>query len=339
MMIRALFFILLLGITALFTGCAERSRQLVLQGNALGTTYGIAVFEDELSVSPAQLRNSIDSLLEAVNASMSTYRSNSLISRLNAEDSTVVVDAMFEEVFLLSKRIHKESGGFFDPTVGLLVNAWGFGPEGPRNEVPHLESLLPRVGLDKVRLSQGKAIKEVPGIQLDFNAIAKGYTLDRIAVLIKREGGRNYLIQLGGEIVASGINLTKQSLWTIGINDPQDQDPQSSSRVIPLRDAAMATSGNYRKFRVDSLSARRYGHTINPLNGSAETTNVLSASVIAPTCAEADAYATAFMAMPLDQSIRFLAERPEFSLHLIYVDQDNSTRVLQQGLFAETTDE
>ena len=337
MTFRALSIILLLGITTLFTGCTERSQQLVLQGNALGTTYGIAVFEDELRVKPEQLRISIDSLLEAVNASMSTYRSNSLISRLNAEDSTVVVDAMFEEVFLLSKRIHQESGRFFDPTVGLLVNAWGFGPEGPRNEVPHLESLLPRVGLDKVCLSEGKVIKEVPGIQLDFNAIAKGYTLDRIAVLISRMGGENYLIELGGEIVASGINLTKQSLWTIGIDDPQD--PDSLSRVIPLRDAAMATSGNYRKFRVDSLSGRRYGHTINPLNGRAETTNVLSASVIAPTCAEADAYATAFMAMPLDQSILFLAERPEFSLHLIYVDQDNRTRVLQQGLFAETTDE
>lgn len=330
-------YVLLLALTVLFTGCAERSKQVVLQGNALGTTYGIAVFENELKVKPEQLRLSLDSLLEAVNASMSTYRSNSLISRLNAEDSTVVIDKMFEEVFLLSKRIHQESGGYFDPTVGLLVSAWGFGPEGPRNAVPQLEKLLPRVGLDKVRISQGRVLKEVPGIQFDFNAIAKGYTLDRIAVLIRRNGGRNFLIELGGEIVASGMNLTKQALWTIGIDDPQDT--QSLSRVIPLRDAAMATSGNYRKFRVDAVSGRRYGHTINPLNGRAETTNVLSASVIAPTCAEADAYATAFMAMPLDQSLQFLAERPEFSIHLIYVDKDNSTAVLQQGLFAETTGE
>lgn len=330
-------YLLLLALTVLFTGCAERSKQVVLQGNALGTTYGIAVFENELKVKPEQLRLSLDSLLEAVNASMSTYRSNSLISRLNAEDSTVVIDKMFEEVFLLSKRIHQESGGYFDPTVGLLVSAWGFGPEGPRNAVPQLEKLLPRVGLDKVRLSQGRVLKEVPGIQLDFNAIAKGYTLDRIAMLIRRNGGRNFLIELGGEIVASGMNLTKQALWTIGIDDPQDT--QSLSRVIPLRDAAMATSGNYRKFRVDAVSGRRYGHTINPLNGRAETTNVLSASVIAPTCAEADAYATAFMAMPLEQSLQFLTERPEFSIHLIYVDKDNSTAVLQQGLFAETTGE
>lgn len=330
-------YLLLLALTVLFTGCAERPKQVVLQGNALGTTYGIAVFEDELRVNPAQLRMSIDSLLEAVNASMSTYRSNSIISRLNAEDSTVVIDKMFEEVFLLSKHIHQESGGYFDPTVGLLVSAWGFGPEGPRNAVPQLEKLLPRVGLDKVRISQGRVLKEVPGIQLDFNAIAKGYTLDRIAVIIRRNGGRNYLIELGGEIVASGMNLTKQALWTIGIDDPQDT--QSLSRVIPLRDAALATSGNYRKFRVDSVSGRRYGHTINPLNGRAETTNVLSASVIASTCAEADAYATAFMAMPLDQSLQFLEERPEFSVRLIYVDKDNSTAVLQQGLFAETTGE
>jgi thiamine biosynthesis lipoprotein len=336
-MIRTFHFLLLLAVTVLFKGCAERPQQLVLQGNALGTTYGIAVFEGELNVNPEQLRMSIDSLLEAVNASMSTYRSNSLISRLNAEDSTVVIDAMFEEVFLLSKRIHQESGGYFDPTVGILVNAWGFGPEGPRNEVPQLENLLPRVGLDKVRISEGSMIKEVPGVQLDFNAIAKGYTLDRIAVLIRNNGGLNYLIELGGEIVASGMNLTKQALWTIGIDNPQDT--QSLSRVIPLRDAAMATSGNYRKFRVDSISGRPYGHTINPLNGRAETTNVLSASVIAPTCAEADAYATAFMAMPLHQSLQFLAGRPEFSIYLIYVDQDNTTSVLQQGLFAETIGE
>jgi thiamine biosynthesis lipoprotein len=336
-MIRTFHFLLLLAVTVLFKGCAERPQQLVLQGNALGTTYGIAVFEGELNVNPEQLRMSIDSVLEAVNASMSTYRSNSLISRLNAEDSTVVIDAMFEEVFLLSKRIHQESGGYFDPTVGILVNAWGFGPEGPRNEVPQLENLLPRVGLDKVRISEGSMIKEVPGVQLDFNAIAKGYTLVRIAVLIRNNGGLNYLIELGGEIVASGMNLTKQALWTIGIDNPQDT--QSLSRVIPLRDAAMATSGNYRKFRVDSISGRPYGHTINPLNGRAETTNVLSASVIAPTCAEADAYATAFMAMPLHQSLQFLAGRPEFSIYLIYVDQDNTTSVLQQGLFAETIGE
>ena len=318
----------------LLTSCQPSTELKIVQGNALGTTYAVSIFEEELKGNDVTLRKAFDSLFFEVNASMSTYQNDSSISRLNAGDTTVIVDELFEEVFWLSERVYRESKGYFDPTVGVLVNAWGFGPQGPSSDQPtHLDSLLQYVGFDKVSMVNRKIQMSKPGIQFDFNAVAKGYTLDKMSEVLDELGAENYLIELGGEIVARGVNKQKNSAWSIGIDDPLSSVSTSLTAIIGLSDQAMATSGNYRKFRIDSITQKKYVHTINPISGMAEPTNVLSASVIAPTCAEADAYATALMAMPLELSKAFLKERPDFSAFIIFVDEYNQTQRISQGHF------
>lgn len=331
---RYLFF----GVFLALGACQSLPHLRVLQGDALGTTYAISFFEHEIDRQDESVRQALDSLFEVMNGSMSTYRSESAISRLNAGDTTIRVDQHFEAVFQISKEVYKETDGYFDPTVGALVNAWGFGPQGPSAVQPkNLDSLLALVGFDKVRLNNQKISKSQAGIQFDFNAVAKGYTLDQISELLTQMGGQNFLIELGGEIVAKGKNLQKDSLWKIGIDDPQAPESASLIRVVSLTDQAMATSGNYRKFRFDSISQKKFVHTINPLNGMAEQSNVLSASVIASNCAEADAYATALMAMPLEKTIGFLKARPEFSAFVIYLDEAGQAQRLIQGVFDLTS--
>lgn len=318
----------------LLTSCQPSTELNIVQGNALGTTYAVSFFDEELKGYDVTLRKAFDSLFFEVNASMSTYQNDSSISRLNAGDTTVMVDELFEEVFWLSERVYRESKGYFDPTVGVLVNAWGFGPQGPSSDRPtHLDSLLQFVGFDKVSLVNRKIQMSQPGIQFDFNAVAKGYTLDKMSEVLAELGAENYLIELGGEIIARGVNKQKNSAWRIGIDDPLSSVSTSLTTIIGLSNQAMATSGNYRKFRIDSITQKKYVHTINPISGMAEPTNVLSASVIASTCAEADAYATALMAMPLELSKAFLKERPDFSAFIIFVDEYNQTQRISQGHF------
>ena len=327
-------FSLLLFALIAVVSCKPTNELKIVQGNALGTTYAVSIFEKELNGGDIALRKAFDSLFVAVNASMSTYQADSSISRINAGDTTVVVDELFVEVFWLSERVYRESKGYFDPTVGVLVNAWGFGPQGPSTDQPtNLDSLLQFVGFDKVSLVNRKIQLSQPGIQFDFNAVAKGYTLDKMSMALEELGASNYLIELGGEILAKGENKQKGSPWRIGIDDPLSPESNSLTKIIGLSDQAMATSGNYRKYRIDPDTQSKYVHTINPLSGMAEPTNVLSASVIAPTCAEADAYATALMAMPLEMSKTFLKERPEFSAFIIFVDEFNQTQQISQGYF------
>jgi FAD:protein FMN transferase len=329
-------FSLLLFALIAVASCKPTNELKIVQGNALGTTYAVSIFASELNGNDVALRKAFDSLFVAVNASMSTYQDDSSISRINAGDTTVVVDELFEEVFRLSERVYSDSKGYFDPTVGVLVNAWGFGPQGPSTDQPtNLDSLLQFVGFDKVSLVNRKIQLSQPGIQFDFNAVAKGYTLDKMSMVLEELGASNYLIELGGEILAKGENKQKGSPWRIGIDDPLSPESNSLTKIIGLSDQAMATSGNYRKYRIDPDTQTKFVHTINPLSGKAEPTNVLSASVIAPTCAEADAYATALMAMPLEMSKIFLKERPDFSAFIIFVDEFNQTQRISQGYFDE----
>lgn len=288
-------------------------------GSALGTSYNIIYLADR----KLDFQKEIDSVFEAVNTSMSTYRPDSDISRVNRGDSTVIVDQMFREVFELSKEINKRTNGYFDPTVGILVNAWGFGPgEEIRMDSLKVDSLLKFVGFDKVHLTVDNHIKKMyPNIYFDFNAIAKGYAIDRLALLLDKKGIHDYLVEVGGEVVAKGENRIKEKQWAVGIEDPQELDERKLKRIIGIKDKALASSGNYRKFRVDPITGKKYVHTINPKTGYTKNSNVLGASVIANTCARADAYATAFMAMDLDESIKLLVQQKELEAYIIYLDE------------------
>ncbi|MGA9327034.1 MAG: FAD:protein FMN transferase [Salegentibacter sp.] len=309
-------------LAALLTGCNNSEVQPnILTGEALGTTFHIKYFPDkEIDADQA-----LDSIFENINNSMSTYREGSDISRLNKGDTSVVIDRNFEKVFNFSKKIYRESNGYFDPTVGILVNAYGFGPEEEAPVAPDsitLDSLRRYVGFNKLRVSEDhKIMKDDPHVYLDFNAIAKGYTIDVIAAYFDSKNVKNYLIELGGELVAKGRNIGKDKPWMVAIDDPlQKEDERSFQTILALKNRALATSGNYRKFRVDSTTGKRYVHTINPLTGKAQRSNLLSASVMAENCALADGYATACMALGLEKSKEMLKKLKNVEVYLIYSD-------------------
>lgn len=291
-------------------------------GSALGTSYAITYLSDR----ELDFQKEIDSVFEAVNKSMSTYRPDSDISRINNGDSTVRIDQMFRDVFELSKEINKITNGYFDPTVGGLVNAWGFGPgEEIRMDSLKVDSLLKLVGFDKVSVTENNRIKKrYPNIYFDFNAIAKGYAIDRLALFLDQKGIQDYLVEVGGEVVAKGENRIKEKEWAVGIEDPQVLDSRKLKKIISLKDRALASSGNYRKYRIDPKTGKKYVHTINPKTGYTKNSNVLGASVVASTCATADAYATAFMAMDLDESIKLLVQNKDLEAYIIYLDEEGA---------------
>ncbi|MEP3207739.1 MAG: FAD:protein FMN transferase [Maribacter sp.] len=289
-------------------------------GAALGTSYSIIYLADE----ELNYQQEIDSVFTAVNKSMSTYIPDSDISKINRGDSTVVVDEMFQEVFQLSKQIYEKTDGYFDPTVGTLVNAWGFGP-GKQVLLDSLgvDSLMQYVGFEKVALTASKTIrKENRNIHFDFNAIAKGYAIDRLAALMDKKGIQHYLLEVGGELVAKGENTASNRAWGIAIQDPEAEQAKISIR---LQDKAMASSGNYRKFRIDSVTGKKYVHTIDPKTGFTKSSNTLAVNVLAATCARADAYATAFMAMDVEVAVKYLMKQRAIDAYIIYLDENGET--------------
>ncbi|WP_298506219.1 FAD:protein FMN transferase [uncultured Maribacter sp.] len=310
----------------LFYSCKQQE-ELVrndANGAALGTTYNLIYFSE----APLDLQSQIDSVFAVMNHSLSTYIPESDISKINRGDSTLIVDKMFQEVFQLSKEVHKETKGYFDPTVGTLVNAWGFGPgKQIRLDSAKVDSLLNYVGFNKVQLSNENTIlKDDPSIYFDFNAIAKGYAIDRLAKMMDANGITNYLLEVGGELVARGINPIKNKTWVVGIDDPQVVEGRELKLIIKLQNKAMASSGNYRKFRVDEKTGKKYVHTINPITGYTKNGTTLGVTVLANSCAEADAYATSFMAMELKEVKMLLKNNKTLEAYIIYLDKNGETQ-------------
>lgn len=318
-----------------FASCSTSNEQKpqIYSGNALGTTFQMQFFH----ANELQLGKKIDSTFTVLNASLSTYIQDSDISKINRGDSSVIVDQQFIDNFKASKEIHRITDGYFDPTVGLLVNAYGFGPEKYElvmNEKT-IDSLMQFVGLDQVSLSEdNRIIKKHPETFLDFNSIAKGYAVDRLAALLDKNGIENYLIEVGGELVAKGTNLSKNDYWKIGIDQPLAGDNKNRSLledIVNLKDKAMATSGNYRKFKIDSLG-NKFVHTINPKTGKSEASDVLSASVFASNCMTADAYATAFMAMGINKSTKLLSNIEGIEAVLIFSEGNEIKTFISEGI-------
>ncbi len=294
-----------------------------LEGHALGTTFHIT-YQEVTTIGEKQ----IDSLIHLVNKSMSTYIPNSDISKINHGDTTVIIDDMFLEVFNKSDKVYKETSGAFDPTVGVLVNAWGFGPENELNDLnkKQIDSLLVFVGFDNIKVKNHKIYKKYSETYLDFNANAKGYAVDIIGRFLELKNIDNYLVELGGEIRARGIN-SKNNLWKIAIEKPNFDGSRSFQTAIELNNESIATSGNYRKFKIDNKTGKKYAHTMDAKTGYPSKSNLLSASVISKLdCADVDAYATAFMAMGLDKSKLFLEKHHELKAFLIYSDDNGEIK-------------
>ena len=235
---------------------------------------------------------------------------------------------MFTEVFTLAEEISRETGGAFDITVAPLVNEWGFGfKTGVPPEKHVIDSLKQLIGYQKVKLAGGRVVKTDPRIMLDCSGIAKGYGSDVVANFLRSKGIDNFMVEIGGEIVTSGISPERVP-WRIGVTKPVDdslQQQQELQTVLNVTDKAMATSGNYRNFYYKG--GKKYAHTIDPKTGYPVQHNILSATVIADRCAVADAYATSFMVMGLDKAQKVLEKHPELMAYLIYADRQGHNRV------------
>jgi len=320
---RYISLLLFLTVDVFLVGCKQsKNKYIHLQGNAQGTTFSIK-YE---SKGEKDYSAEIDSIFNVVNLSLSTYHPQSIISKLNKGDSTVIVDKHFAKVFDQSMQIYAETNGLFDPTVGVLVNAYGFGPQkvDSLNETKRAD-LMQYVGYNKVSLQNGHLVKEQKETILDFNAIAQGYTVDLIGDFLKRKNCANYMVEIGGEVKAVGIN-PEGKLWSVGIQNPETSKENALETILYLKDKSIATSGNYRKFKVDK-NGKKFVHTINPLSGKNEPNNILSATVLTTKdCAFADAYATSLMVMGFENSLEFLKKHPELEVFLVYVDNDGKTQ-------------
>ncbi|MFY0630288.1 MAG: FAD:protein FMN transferase [Flavobacteriaceae bacterium] len=287
-----------------------------LFGNVFGTSYNIIYYD-----SKENFEEEIADLFTKVNKSLSTYIPSSDISRINKGEQGVKIDKLFQEVFSKSEKIFKETEGYFDPTVGDLVNAWGFGPKKPLNDLDDdkVKELMQFVGFDKVKIIDNEIVKQHPETYFDFNSIAKGYGIDVIGRFLESEGVKNYLVEIGGEIRAKGTK-PEGKLWTVQIDNPNTDGTRSEFTRLQLTNKSMASSGNYRKFRI-AENGEKYVHTINPKTGYATESNLLAATVIAALdCADVDAYATAFMAMGLEKTKKFIQDKPELEVILIYAN-------------------
>ena len=293
-----------------------------MTGYTFGTYYDIKLFSEKDQLIS---RQNLDSIFEGFNNSLSTYINSSIISKINNGDD-IDVDDLFFDVYNKSKLLHKKTNGLFDPSIGLLLEYYGFGPNKIQNNINQdsIFNIMMSVGFDKISINNRKLNKENIRTKLDFNAIAKGYAVDVISNYIESKGVSNYLIDIGGEIKSSGINILKNSKWKIAINNPDLKSESNYYKLLELENISIATSGNYRNYKIDPKSGKKYVHTINPINGKSQETNVLSASVISESCFTADAFATAMMVGDIDNAIKLTEDNDEIDSFIIYVDSLNN---------------
>ena len=307
--------ILLVAVAFIYSCKTSKSEYVKISGFAQGTTYNIT-YENSSNEYYAQ---AIDSILKAFDKSLSSYDSTSIISRINDNDPTVEADDWFVEVFRESAKVNAISGGAFDITVGPVARAWGFG-DGPvaKHDSAHIDSLLQYVGMEKVKLEGRKVIKKYPGVKIDVNAIAQGYSVDVVCDFFKSKGIKNYLVEIGGEVRGKGTN-EKDMFWRIGIDKPSDGNMMPGNElqaIIEINNKSLATSGNYRKFFVED--GVKYSHTIDPKTGFPARNTLLSATVVCDDAMTADAYATAFMVLGVDKSMELLPKLKHIDVYFVY---------------------
>jgi thiamine biosynthesis lipoprotein len=294
---------------------AQKQEIIWLTGNTMGPiTYSIKYFDDQ----QRNFKPQIDSVLTVFNQSLNTYIPNSEISRFNRTDSFTFQLPYFYPALNTAKTIYQLTKGAFDPSVGPLINAWGFGP-GQQTilDSAHVDSLKQYTGYDKISFDNKRVWKKDSRTSISFSASAKGYGVDVVAEFLKSKEIENLFVEIGGEVRAMGLNKTNDQPWLVGIMDPNsDEISQFQYAVVVLKNMSMATSGNYFNYHI--VDGVKYGHTISPTTGYPIQHNLLSASVFAEDCHTADALATAFMVMGKDATINFLTEHPEYNAYLIY---------------------
>ena len=310
--------------------CTKPINYYGLSGEVHGTFYHITYAASSKIVDEDDLKE----VFSRFDRSLSTFDSLSVISRINQNDSSVVLDSLFTKVFTRGMEISKMTNGAFDMTVAPLVNCWGFGFLKKEDvTATMIDSILQFVGYEKVKLENGHIVKQDERTMLDASAIAKGYSCDVTADFLRSKGIENYMVEIGGEIVTRGKNKHGKN-WTIGITKPKEGvqiDDMEIQEVLCMSDKAMATSGNYRQFYYKD--GKRYSHTINPSTGYPAEKSILSATVVADDCMTADAFATAFMVMGIEKSVEY-SEANGMCAYFIYSDEENQLRVKATDAFS-----
>lgn len=289
------------------------------EGMVFGTVYSVTYQYDR------DLKKEIEAELQKVDQSLSMFNKESIIARINRGEDVEVND-MFTDVFMLAQTISQETEGAFDITVAPLVNAWGFGfkGKGPQPTQAEVDSMKQYIGYQMVALKGKKVIKQKPQITLDCSAIAKGYGSDVVARYLRSLDIKNFMVEIGGEVVTQGNN-PKRVPWKIGVTKPSDDSLSTDNEletVLNVTDKAMATSGNYRNFYYKG--GKKYAHTIDPKTGFPVQHSLLSATVLAKDCATADGYATAFMVLGIDRAKAVLERHKELMAYFIYSDQQGN---------------
>ncbi len=320
---------------------ARPNKLYKINGATMGTTYNITADLPSLS----KTQSAIDQLLKEINHEVSTYEEDSYISMFNKSKENVVLQNTrnyeneyphFKKNYDVAREVYDKSKGAFDPTVMPLVNYWGFGPNKKNPDQideAKLESIRADVGfvkVDKRMISDARKqylVKERPGLQLDFSALAKGYAVDAVAALLEKEGALNFMVEIGGEVKVKGSNKVND-FWIIGINKPEiDSDVNSVFKKMNLTNIAMASSGNYRNYF--KLGDKIYSHTINPKTGYPERNELLSATILAKDCIVADAYATACMVVGVEEARRLIDSVEGVEAYFIFSDKEGNLTELQ----------
>ncbi|MFO8128657.1 MAG: FAD:protein FMN transferase [Bacteroidales bacterium] len=322
--------VFILWMLMLFISCDNRTK-MSFSGEAQGTYYLVHYYDHSQRNFQAQ----VDSLLGDFDRSVSLWVPGSVISRINRNEAGVRADTVVRALFHRSVAISRATSGYFDFTVGPLVNAWGFGfRKGTEPDSAAIDRMLAFVDYRRVALKDGRIIKEDTAIQIDFNAIAQGYSVDLVADFLEKQGIDDYLVDIGGEVYAHGRKPGGKP-WVVGIEKPAG-DPYDERRLearARLENMALATSGSYRKFYIKD--GMKYSHTIDPHTGYPVTHPLLSVSVLADDCATADGYATAFMVMGVDRSLKLLGRMDNLEAFFIYSDSLGD----HQTLFTEGFEE
>ena len=296
------------------------------EGEAQGTIYSATYEEPE----GKDLQDKIEKKIHEFDMSISTYIPNSIISRINNNDPTVKTDLYFETMYNSALEAAKRTNGAIDITVGPLVKAWGFFNFGMNklNKFPNVSEFLPYVGYKKIHLKDHKLIKDDPRIMIDDNSLGEGYSSDIVAELLKDNGCKNYMVDIGGEVVCKGLN-SKGEKWTVGINKPIDDSTSTISEiqtVIHITNCAVTTSGGYRKFY--KRNGKKYSHIINPYTGYPIDNNMLSVTVVAPTGLMADTYDTPFMVIGVDSCLKVCKRIPGMDCYIQFTGKDGKNQVV-----------
>lgn len=317
-------FFLLLAVTIFFYYTFSRQPYQIMSGETMNTYYRIKIRstkEDNL------LHNSIKKELQRINEEMSVFDGNSEISLINRDDTGDWIELSPEmaTVMKTAYNVYMQSNGYFDPTVGRLVDLWGFGTKESTQKVPDeklIKETLKSTGFDKLRFSNNftKVKKTNPDTKINLSAIAKGYGVDRIAALLEENGYTDYIVEIGGEVKAKGDRNKDTKGWNVAVVKPNTQTNENAY-IVPLKDYAVATSGDYRNFFY--YNEKRYSHTISPKTGYPVEHNLASATVFHKNCTTADALATAIMAMGEKQGLKFANDNNLFVILFVREDGNN----------------